>query len=133
MLLQKIVERLDAELDRLQRLREIIAGLKGSPALVAPFVEVKQAAEPAAVRAEVEVHRLPPRLPRERRSRLRAGSGEKPHTALTSAIPARPVVVSADALAKESAAKKQVQVVKPKAAEGTLGAMIRALSQQGAV
>ena len=132
MLLQQIVERLDAELDRLERLRKIIAGLKGSPALVAPFIEVEQAVPPELTTAEVKVQHIPPRLPREGRRKPRAPLGEKSQGALTSSIPARPVVVSPDALAKETAAKKHAPV-EPKVFAGTLGAMIRALGQQGAM
>ena len=132
MLLQNIVEKLDAELDRLQRLRDIIAGLRGGPALVPTLDAAEDVAEPARVPAEVQVQHIPARVPREGR-RMRLRMAEKPHTALTSAIPARPVVVLADALAKENAAKKEAHPVRPKAVEGTLGAMIRALGQQGAV
>ena len=132
MLLQNIVEKLDAELDRLQRLRDIIAGLRGAPALVASLAAAADVAEPAQVAVEVQVQHIPAHMPREGR-RMRSRVVEKPHTALTSAIPARPVVVSADALARENAAKKEAQPVRPKVVEGTLGAMIRALGQQGAV
>ena len=134
MLLQQIVEKLDAELDRLQRLREILAGLRGSPPFVLPSIAAAaEVVEVTPAPMEIEVKRLPPRAARGGGGTRRARPVTKAHTALTSAIPARPVVVSADALAKENAAKREARPVKPKVVEGTLGAMIRALGQQGAV
>ncbi len=101
--------------------------------MVAPFVEVLEGVPAEPVAEEVKVQLIPPRKPREGRSVRRSNVADRPQTALTSAIPARPVVVSASALAKENAAKKEAHPVKPKVVEGTLGAMIRALGQQGAV
>lgn len=133
MLLRQIVERLDEELGRLRRLREIVAELEPRATFSIAGAAVD---EPTPIEAksdavtEPRVRRIVSREPRAER---RVKVAEKPQTALTSAIPAGPVVVSAATVAKENAAKKLAQKIVPKVEEGTLGAMIRALRQQGAV
>ncbi len=144
MLLQQIVETLDVELDRLTRLRVIVASLGGTlnlevgeTAYPSEDVSSKEAAgavKPIAVAAPV-----PARVPRKRatkaaappRTRAHAGGAavQKPK-ALSGPIPAGPVVVNAATLAREVAAKRAAKAeVKEVASHppGSLGSMIRAL------
>ncbi len=134
MLLQQIVAALDEELDRLSQLREIVSDLAGSSValLAGPAVplalpssdEHDVDASPAPV--EMPVHRVPAR---ERRTRTVRSRNTPEPRALTSAIPATPVVVTAEALAKRNAtARAQAEKhEQPTPAPGTLGSMIRAL------
>ena len=131
-MLQQIIETLDQELLRLGRLREIIAALAHTPELFRPDTQPAEAQEVEPEAAPVRVLRVRQRLQRGGRVARREKVSEKPRTALTSAIPTGPVVVSASAVAKEHAAKKLAREAAPKVEEGTLGAMIRALRQQGA-
>ncbi len=141
MLLQHIVETLDAELDRLYHLRQIVAEIS------APFAfEVDNA--PLAVLAPVadEPEAPPPspatvpKAPRKvaRKARAAAERVSKPKrrsageiTPLKGTIPAGPVVVSPAALKQEHAARKASQPERPQARaqepRGSLGSMIRAL------
>ena len=135
MLLQQIVAVLDGELQRLSSLREIVSGLAG------PSVLELQVQNQSALEDVPEVVReVPRKMERQRRvskpgsrDRLVSVTRVKPQPAaraLTAAIPAAPVVVTAEALAREgtrsprgSAAKR----VEAAPAPGTLGSMIRAL------
>ena len=134
MLLQQIVATLDEELNRLSQLRKIVSGLAGSsvallagPALP-PAHEVLDdgGIDAPAAPAEMPVQRVPAR---ERRTRTVRSKTQPEPRALTAAIPAAPVVVTAKALAERNAtarvrAEKHEQ---PAPAPGTLGSMIRAL------
>ena len=136
MLLQHIVDVLDTELNRLNQLREIVAGLTGSAVFAFPEPVVQEETPlPAAELTET------PKARKQRAASRPAGArrgpvARRPKTpaepiALTKAIPAAPVVVSAEALARESA-RLQSRVVEkaPKPAVGSLGSMIRALELQ---
>ncbi len=133
MLLQEIVEGLDAELERLQRLRAIVAGLKRSPAKLVEGTPVLRVSVDEAGDADrsqvVVVRKLKQKMPRRAAVRVpRLPKTEK--TALNGTIPKGPIVVSA-AQAREQAAKSKVRMVAKKAEPahepGTLGSMIRAL------
>lgn len=140
MLLQQIVEKLDQELGRLHRLREIVAGLAHGPRLEDPVAELVGETAAEEVAKTVPTVRNAEPKPRARRgfglrvqAPKRQNGVERPASALTSAIPAGPVVVSAATVAKQIAAKEQVREATKPVVEGTLGAMIRALGQQGAI
>jgi hypothetical protein len=140
MLLQQIVEKLDQELGRLYQLREIVAGLAHGPRLEFPgneavdtTIAIEPAAPPvkeAAAQPKGRVRRSFGRRTQEPRQRSAA---EKAHTALASAIPAGPVVVSAAVVANQIAEKQKAREAARPVEQGTLGAMIRALGQQGAL
>ena len=123
MLLQQIIKQLDAELDRLRALRQIVATLQGSSVVASvPSVRIG-----AALQRPAEAHPIP-NLPKplaepvklplspERRSRLgsrRIGQKMTPKmprteqpAPLRSAIPERPVVVSPAQLARERAVRQ---------------------------
>ncbi len=135
MLLQQIVATLDGELQRLLSLREIVSGLAGPSVL-----ELQASNEPVEEAKPAPANGTPAKQERPRRV-LKPRSGDrklsvkraKPQpeaTALTGAIPATPVVVTAEALAKEGARlqkRSAEKKVEPAAAPGTLGLMIRAL------
>ena len=134
MLLQQIVAALDEELDRLSQLRVIVSGLAGSsvallasPALPMAFdVPDDPDSDELHAPAEMPVTRVPVR---ERRTRTVRSKTKPEPRALTSAIPAAPVVVPAEALAVRNASLR-AQAGKhdqPAPAPGTLGSMIRAL------
>lgn len=134
MLLQQIVAALDEEINRLSQLREIVSGLAGSSValLAGPALPMTQAAsgdkdvDPPQAPVGLPVKRVPAR---ERRTRIVRSKTQPEPRALTSAIPAAPVVVTAEALAKRNASAR-AQAAKqdePLPAPGTLGSMIRAL------
>lgn len=142
MLLQSILQLFDQELARLRALRDIVADLATPSdvvelpiALASVVVEVPAAPEPVPIVEPAPPKRTTTRAPK---GFARAAVGRKAparkarpvdHGALTSAIPAGPVVVSADRLQVKKAAvngsdgRNTVAPVK----EGTLGSMIRAL------
>ena len=129
MLLRHIVEQLDAELDRLKALRRIVAGLQSAPFLpetpdarareqrtVEGPQKIHDGGEPAAlVAASAATYRT---VSSVRRRISRPGGSQTSATpplsvpaeqrALTSAIPAGPVVVSAKALAQERAVRQSL-------------------------
>ena len=138
MLLQHIVDALDTELNRLNQLREIVAGLTGSAVFALPEPVAQEEEEPVAA---VEPSEAAPKARKQRTAPRPAGARRGPitrrsktpaePTALTKVTPAAPVVVSAAALAKESERLQRRVVEKvPKPAVGSLGSMIRALELQ---
>ena len=112
MLLQHIIGQLDAELARLAALRKIVAGLEKANPVISQIIpkatDDREQLAPAATDEVVNTEVLPARrvraarVPSERRSR-RAPAAET--TALGRAIPGGPVVVSAEALARERATR----------------------------
>src|SRR5579875_739530 len=130
MLLQQIVEKLDRELNRLYRLREIVAGLKQAAPLVFELPE-QLPAEPAE--ASTVVKQAAKRVRRTFSDRApvarRKIDSTKPQTALSGPIPPGPVVVPAAIVAERMASRKSVPS-EPRPVEGSLGAMIRAALQQ---
>ncbi len=121
MLLKQIVRQLDAEMDRLERLREIVAGLQSSLILV-PVVPFEAASDAvpddilSTLRHDApEPQSVPqpePVAKKQRKPRkLAAPARPKPPRVLkavstlartlTSTIPAGPVVISPEALARE--------------------------------
>ena len=147
MLLKNIVARLDAELERLEALRGIIAGLAQSRLPDLPLVSPSE-------REDMRTHTVteipgeaPPLLPtilapvkpRVPRAVHRKPSAEK--RALQSAIPSTPVVVSAATLAREREMRpaapaprkpEPVRVAKPADEGPSLGALIRAMETRSA-
>ena len=134
MLLQQIVATLDGELERLLSLRKIVSGLAGASVL-----ETKVELElPVSTRDEPKrttpVKKMRPAregkaVPRERPASVRPRR-QPETTALRGSIPAAPVVVTAEALAREGARLKQQtsrKQAEPTPAPGSLGSMIRAL------
>ncbi len=121
MLLQQIIAQFDVELDRLYRLRTIVAGLQSPPMFMEmpqeepalqPETRAESSAEITAIVIETpmpsesktpeaparqRMHRMPrQRLAAPAKSQQAAGP-----SALTSSIPSGPVIVSAKALAEE--------------------------------
>lgn len=119
MLLQQILAQLDIELERLQKLRAVVAGLRRparrAPKL-APEPDPVPAIEPAAPSpvSKEEPHRrvrrwrISPRPTRTPASPKSVRAVET--TALTSAIPAGPVIVSATDLARERERRAKVRL-----------------------
>ena len=117
MLLQHIVQQLDAELDRLHSLRKLVVTLQRSPVAVRNLDQqihdaVAPAPEAAPVRELVQKprHRGRPRKPEPPAAKMpskRRTSAPPEPSALTSAIPAGPVVISAAALARERTARQE--------------------------
>ena len=110
MLLQQIVRQLDAELERLTSVRKVVAGLQKTSGLIQNLANELEKTLRPSVPSEVKVA---PR-PRGRPAKARAVSAPTPTakpktppepTALTSAIPARPVVILPQALARERASR----------------------------
>lgn len=124
MLLQKIVQQMDIELDRLYKLRAIVAELAHP---VASFQEI--APEVEAASPVVEAPTQERSLPSLRRTRAyaprgpRAKSSPTPEaTALSSRIPTGPVVVSAQSLARERESRTPV-IPKPETSTPTAPAV----------
>ena len=138
MLLQQIVETLDAELDRLHQLRSIVAEISAPvsfpmeavPESVAPPLAVAVEALPdAPALAGGSPRRKLAGAPRGRPAAKRKLAVEA--SALNGSIPAGPVVVNAASVAQFHAAKQAAKVLaKPAEPVGTLGSMIRALHLQ---
>lgn len=105
MLLLQIAQALDAELSRLQRLRAIIASLAHAPRALQRLAELPVAPTASIASApEASESMAPPKRRQQRRqAKPRAAQPGKPVVsgALTAAIPAGPVVVSAVALSEE--------------------------------
>lgn len=147
MLLQQIVEKLDAELDRLRAIREIVSRLQSEPVVLIPDPIVVEAAAPEelpqAPAAEPESAPKRPRVAKKATAKLtprstgRRGRGPAPEAhALAKAIPAGPVVVSAAALAKERQARTnrpaEYSDVPARPEPGSLGALIRSMELRSA-
>lgn len=133
MLLQGIVETLDAELDRLHRLRAIVAEIS-VPLATDLNPPVASAPAPKALQKPgTEVLGKAPEGPRQKgaavsRARTDAKQQVREASALNGSIPVGPVVVNAAAVAKYHAAKQVAKSArKPAEPTGTLGSMIRAL------
>lgn len=120
MLLQRIVAQFDAELERLRQLRAIVAGLHSAPIVLAaldaepvPPIEARTESsdehtslDPVAALVSVPLQRERATrrvygMPRQRVARRVTPERMPGPTALTSVIPAGPVIVSAKALAAE--------------------------------
>jgi hypothetical protein len=127
MLLQFIVETLDKELDRLQRLREVVVGLQ-RPSVLDLAASVEELPAPEPVQAEPRKGRpRAAREPRVRAVRARRATAPEP-TALAGTIPTGPIVVSPKALAEQHSRRAVVERrPEPKPEPGSLGSMIRAL------
>ncbi len=98
MLLQQILEQLDAELLRLSTLRGIVADLAQLPAVLKKLTPKLDAIPPV----ETEFRELPRRLRMPRKKT--ANASEQPIAegrTLTKAVPSAPVVVSAQELLRE--------------------------------
>lgn len=129
-MLQRIIAELDAELDRLQKLRNIVATLpKPAVAIMERSEPPVPGAVPALEAQNAEPVQEPAAPARMRRARLgmrvpRRARRERPAepTALTSAIPAGPVIVSPKDLAREMdlRAKARVTVMPSKPADETV-------------
>lgn len=151
MLLQQIVEALDGELDRLYQLRAVLDAIDGplnvppvdaepvpdEPVLSLSDRSVQLPVKTAAVRSR-KVRAVPgvPRVAKTAKPVSRVPAARlrpKEKTALKGPVPTGPVVVSASALAKEHAAKREHVPVKraPAPPVGSLGSMIRALRLDG--
>ncbi|MGI4830778.1 MAG: hypothetical protein ACRYFU_21690 [Janthinobacterium lividum] len=143
-MLQQIVHQLDAELERLQSIRNIVAGLQSAPVLTeVTLTEVDL--EPQASPEE-----MPESAPRERGQRrprsvktvsMTEKRSEKVKQiielrALKSSIPAGPVVVSAQSLAREretraaSKATAGSPVSSPETDDAALNALTRSLANR---
>lgn len=135
MLLQQIVELFDEELERLQQLRTIVAGLAGPSILEereqnAPVREEALAPKRDAVHNATEPATRRKKEPaRERKVADRRAKAPHEPNALQGTIPKVPVVVSAEALAREKgrAVRAPRETSTPPPQPGTLGSMIRAL------
>ena len=108
MLLQSIVAKLDAELGRLQELRRIVNGISSASPLDGLFMELNQLQRTASAallapqtmaRATSQPQALTPHAGTTGKSRSRGKDSES--RALTSTIPAAPVVVYAAQVASE--------------------------------
>ena len=131
------------ELDRLGRLRAMVAGLSG-PSVVTEQRQAKALAAVAMAAASEEQVREPKREPtrKPRQARVKRSPAvkrvalDKAQRALTGTIPKAPVVVPAAVLQKEHAAKLQGHNERKQAEErpepGSLGSMIRALQRENA-
>lgn len=125
MLLKQIITQLDTELDRLQKLREIVADLLSPSVPIAPMADLldtvaaSEVPEPALL-PEDEPSRIGSGrvrgVFRQRGTRVKRQRPAEP-SALTSAIPAGPVVVSAQALARERDLRAKAQVPSSKQIE----------------
>ena len=133
MLLQETLRLLDAELERVLRIRDIVAGLAKGPAL--PEAELKQeialmAQAEAELPQEPEPSKQAPKRSLLRRSFTRRTVTPKPPEprALSSTIPAGPVVISRQALARE----REMRVVHPSGADVTNPQPIEIVPPDGA-
>ena len=138
MRLQQIVEILDAELDRLSRLREIVAGLTGSLVVLSEPEDTVAEMRIAASQEKAEAPRPEPKQRRVRRApAVKRAVAEKETRALSASIPKAPVVVSAAVVQKEHAAKVLGHAARKQAETrpepGSLGSMIRALQRETAL
>lgn len=137
MLLQRIITELDAELDRLQRLRSIVAQIP-KPALA--LTETPEPLAPAGLPISPLQNPAPVQQPpapvRDRGRQLvtgvvRRARRERPTepTALTSAIPAGPVIVSPKDLAREMDQRAKARVTVIAAKQPDESANVEALSR----
>ena len=126
MLLQQIVSQLDAELDRLRNLRAIVAALAKSPVLVKrvsrkldELLQAKPEARPAPAEMQAPKKALPEKPVVERRKAERPEKAPKKRAepvALSRALSAGPVVISAQALAQERERRTMVHAAENKEA-----------------
>ena len=133
-LLQQIIHQLNVELDRLQSLRAIVAGL-GAPAPRAgsadPTRVARLAPEPPSNASPVRPRRT------STRSKPARPQPQKPleFRALSSSVPSGPVVVSAQELARERELRRSAKPVAPQAEEEpvTSEAALNALTRDLAI
>ena len=130
MIFDVILAQLDGELARLQQLRAIVAGLSKPAAVAVALPEPYPAPE------------LTPEQPSRRRGRPRKSIAAGPPTrripkprapetrALTNAIPARPVVVSAAALQEQQAQRKLLPAKVPESPSPDPETLLRELSRR---
>ncbi len=147
MLLKNIIARLDAELERLEALREIVSGLAQSRLPDLPLIspsERENMRTHTVTESSGEAPTLLPTIlapvkPRMPRAVHRKPLAEK--RALQSAIPSAPVVVSAATLAREREMRpatpaprrpEPVRLAKPVEEGPSLGALIRAMETRSA-
>lgn len=141
MLLQQVLDQLDSELNRLFTLREIVRSLQDVSEAIEHLVPV--AAQPASAQVPVAQPEVIPvtatkvvsRRGFMKRTRKITRTAEP--TALTSAIPAGPVMIPAGALALEREARRASRAPeKAEAAEATSAtpevadAFVRSLTQR---
>lgn len=135
MLLQQIVALFDGELERLSRLREIVSGLAGPSVLElraseqAPSAQIETLeSEPSPAIEKAKPARVKT-VPKERKATTPRAKVLPEATALSGAIPKAPVVVTAEALARETARARPIskKEITPRPEPGSLGSMIRAL------
>jgi hypothetical protein len=110
MLLQSIVQELDCELARLERLRSIVAGLSRTPAFVRRLTQSVETV-PISAKVSVPLGKRPGR-PRRTEASPRIARAVKPEPepaerALARSIPAGPVVINPARLAEERARRQQ--------------------------
>ena len=139
MLLQEIVEAFDAELDKLYRLRTIIADLAGNAEVEVVSPDATDSVELHVASGSQEITAVPkrrtrgPQLASAMRVRRKPANEQRAAEPmpLSGSIPKGPVVVMPAALARELAAKSTQRAVKTEAEiapePGSLASMIRKL------